>query len=224
MPLPSLLQAWSNVKPAKTNTFTALGPTYDSANMNTCVITDADGAIEVTATVGGVAATTTYSEYPAEFNADKDTTITVSGKISKVEFDGNKVALKSGSFKELNFSEPNALQEIYIDNANGSLSVVELGGCAELTDLTVIYASGVETLIFDGCPKLKRLTVASLAALNVGNEEAEVMAGTLPETTDGVLVHAPVVSYYPDNYFAEFAAVAKSRGWTVVEQNETETT
>ena len=219
-----LLQSWSLItgNPAHpVTTFTARGPVGDNPRLNTCAITDADGDITVTSTINGEQVTETFSTYPAEFDADKNTDIEIKGGISSVEFDYTKAALKSGNFTELNFSAPNTLKNIYINNIGGFnfLKIIELGGCAELTDLTVQNCHAVETLLFDGCPKLKRLTVASLAALNVGNVEAEVMAETLPETTDGVLTHAVVDSVYPDNYFEQFAAVARRKGWTVVELN-----
>lgn len=218
-----LLQSWSLItgKPAHpVTTFIARGPVGDNPRLNTCAITDADGDITVSSTINGEQVTETFSTYPAEFAADKNTDITITGAISSVAVDYNISALKSGNFTELNFSVSNMLKSIYIDNGGTDfLSVIELGGCAELTDLTIMNCHAVETLLFDGCPKLKRLTVASLAALNVGNVEAEVMAETLPETTDGVLTHAVVDSSYPDNYFEQFAAVARRKGWTVVELN-----
>lgn len=220
MNLASFLQAWSNINPAHpVTTFSGRAPANGGAHMNTCCIDDADGDITVTSTINGEQVTETYSTYPADFNADDDTDITITGGISAVKI--GMAYLKSGNFTELNFSAPNTLKNIYIDNIGGLyfLSIIELGGCAELTDLTIMNCHAVETLLFDGCPKLKRLTVASLAALNVGNVEAEVMAETLPETTDGVLTHAVVDSAYPDNYFEQFAAVARRKGWTVVELN-----
>lgn len=216
------LNAWSLITSTPAHpvtTFTGRAPANGGAHMNTCCIDDADGDITVTSIINGEQVTETYSSYPAEFNADDNTDITITGGISSVKI--GMASLKSGNFTELNFSAPNTLKNIYIDNVGGFnfLKIIELGGCAELTDLTIMNCHAVETLLFDGCPKLKRLTVASLAALNVGNVEAEVMAETLPDTTNGILTHAVVDSTYPDNYFEQFAAVARRKGWTVVELN-----
>lgn len=217
-----LLQSWSIItnKPAHpVTTFTGRAPANGGSHMNTCCIDDADGDITGTSIIKGEQVTETYSTYPADFDADDNTYITITGQISSVKI--GDIGLKSGNFTELNFSTPNTLKNIYISNNSGYtyLKIIELGGCAELTDLTIMNCHAVETLLFDGCPKLKRLTVASLAALNVGNVEAEVMAETLPETTDGVLTHAECRPDYPDNYFEQFAAVARRKGWTVVELN-----
>lgn len=220
MNLASFLQAWSNIKPSHpVTTFTGRAPANGGAHMNTCRIDEADGYITVTSTINGKQVRETFSTYPAYFDADDNTDITITGGISTVKI--GDAGLKSGNFTELNFSAPNTLKNIYISNNSGYtyLNIIELGGCAELTDLTIMNCHAVETLLFDGCPKLKRLTVASLAALNVGNVEAEVMAETLPETTDGVLTHGVCMSEYPDNYFEQFAAVARRKGWAVVELN-----